>query len=104
MKDTNRTTNRRTNNDAIARMHAKDYCRTKGGISLVIDIRFHQSYRMMHLLLPSPSFSILPRSEHFYVGSRDVVDSGTDGLSLHEIRLANDLVRNTRDDTASLGK
>lgn len=37
MKDTNRTTNRRTNNDAMARMHAKDYCRTKGGIALVID-------------------------------------------------------------------
>lgn len=101
MKDTNRTTNRRTNNDAIARMHAVERKEVSHYLST---FRFHQSYRMMHLPLPSPSFSILPRSEHFYVGSRDVVDSGTYGLSLHEIRLANDLVRNTRDDTASLGK
>ena len=30
--------------------------------------------------------------------------SSTDGLSLHQVRLADDLVRSTLDDTASLGK
>ena len=54
-----------------------------------------QSYRM-HFILPDPPFSSLPY--------RRLVRLGADGLRLHLLWLANDLIRSTLDDTASLGK